>query len=150
MRTVIQRVSKASVKVNDKVIGSIGNGLLVLLGVEEADTKEDMQWLSKKISNLRIFEDDNNNMNLSVNDIDGEVLLVSQFSLHASTKKGNRPSFSKAAKADLAEKLYEQMISILSEDLGKELQKGKFGANMQVSLINNGPLTFLLDSKNKE
>ena len=150
MRVVIQRVLEASVVVDEKVVGAIGNGLLVLLGIEDADTIEDITWLSNKITGLRLFDDTEGVMNLSVKDIGGDILLISQFTLLASTKKGNRPSYIKASKPPIAVPLYEQMIATLSNDLGKPLQTGIFGADMKVSLINNGPVTITIDSKNKE
>jgi len=150
MRAVIQRVNKASVTVEEKVTGAIKNGLLVLLGIENADTNEDIEWLSGKIVNLRIFDDANGVMNISVKDIDGDILLVSQFTLHASTKKGNRPSYIKASKPDLAIPVYEKMITRLEQDLGKKIQTGIFGAMMKVELINDGPVTIIIDTKLKE
>ena len=150
MRVVIQRVLEASVVVDEKVVGSIQNGLLVLLGIEDADTEEDINWLSNKIVGLRLFDDAEGVMNLSVKDIGGDILLISQFTLMASTKKGNRPSYIKASKPTIAVPLYEQMIATLSNDLGKAVQTGIFGADMKVSLINNGPVTITIDSKNKE
>ncbi len=150
MRVVIQRVLEASVVVDEKVVGAIGNGLLVLLGIEDADNLEDITWLSNKITGLRLFDDTEGVMNLSVKDIGGDILLISQFTLLASTKKGNRPSYIKASKPPIAMPLYEQMILALSNDLGKPLQTGIFGADMKVSLINNGPVTINIDSKNKE
>jgi D-tyrosyl-tRNA(Tyr) deacylase len=150
MRVVIQRVLEASVEVDEKVVGSINNGLLVLLGIEDADTEEDIHWLSNKIVGLRLFDDAEGVMNLSVKDIEGDILLISQFTLMASTKKGNRPSYIKASKPPIAVPLYEQMIATLSNDLGKKIQTGIFGADMKVSLINNGPVTITIDSKNKE
>lgn len=150
MRTVIQRVNQASVTIDGKIKSSIGSGLLILLGIEEADTQEDIEWLSSKIVNLRIFNDESYVMNLSVKDINGEIILVSQFTLHASTKKGNRPSYIKAAKPDVAVPLYEKMILQLQADLGKPIQTGEFGADMKVSLLNDGPVTILMDSKNRE
>ena len=150
MRVVIQRVLEASVVVDEKVIGAIGNGLLVLLGIEDADTIEDITWLSNKITGLRLFDDAEGVMNLSVKDIEGDILLISQFTLLASTKKGNRPSYIKASKPPVAVPLYEQMIATLRNDLGKSIQTGIFGADMKVSLINNGPVTITIDSKNKE
>jgi D-tyrosyl-tRNA(Tyr) deacylase len=150
MRVVIQRVLEASVEVDEKVVGSINNGLLVLLGIEDADTEEDIHWLSNKIVGLRLFDDAEGVMNLSVKDIGGDILLISQFTLMASTKKGNRPSYIKASKPPIAVPLYEQMIATLSTDLGKAVQTGIFGADMKVSLINNGPVTITIDSKNKE
>jgi D-tyrosyl-tRNA(Tyr) deacylase len=150
MRVVIQRVLEASVVVDEKVVGSIQNGLLVLLGIEDADTEEDIHWLSNKIVGLRLFDDAEGVMNLSVKDIGGDILLISQFTLMASTKKGNRPSYIKASKPPIAVPLYELMIATLSNDLGKAVQTGIFGADMKVSLINNGPVTITIDSKNKE
>ena len=150
MRAVIQRVSEAMVKVNGEVTGSIQKGLLVLVGIEDTDTIEDIQWLSSKIVNMRIFDDANGVMNVSVKDVDGGILLVSQFTLHASTKKGNRPSYSRASKPPYAIPLYEQMIEQLSTDLGKRVQTGIFGADMKVSLLNDGPVTIVMDTKNKE
>ncbi|MCB9363854.1 MAG: D-tyrosyl-tRNA(Tyr) deacylase [Flavobacteriales bacterium] len=150
MKVVIQRVSEASVTINKNVTGKINAGLLVLVGFEEIDTLEDIEWMSGKITRLRIFGDENGNMNLSVNDTRGEILLISQFTLHASTKKGNRPSFIKAAKPDIAIPLYEQFIKQLGIDLGKPIQTGEFGADMKVALINDGPVTITIDSKNKE
>ena len=150
MRAVIQRVSKASVTVEGKVISDIETGLLVLLGIEDADTDEDIQWLSGRIINLRIFNDENGVMNKSVMDVNGDVLLVSQFTLHASTKKGNRPSYIKASKPDFAIPMYEKMIAQLEKDLGKRPQTGIFGADMKVELLNDGPVTILIDTKNKE
>ena len=150
MRVVIQRVLEASVVVDEKVVGSIQNGLLVLLGIEDADTEEDIHWLSNKIVGLRLFDDAEGVMNLSVKDIGGDILLISQFTLLASTKKGNRPSYIKASKPPIAIPLYEQMIATLRNDLGKAVQTGIFGADMKVSLINNGPVTITIDSKNKE
>jgi D-tyrosyl-tRNA(Tyr) deacylase len=150
MRVVIQRVLEASVVVDEKVVGAINNGLLVLLGIEDADTEEDIKWLSNKIVGLRLFDDAEGVMNLSVKDIGGDILLISQFTLMASTKKGNRPSYIKASKPPIAVPLYEQMIATLANDLGKAVQTGIFGADMKVSLINNGPVTITIDSKNKE
>jgi D-tyrosyl-tRNA(Tyr) deacylase len=150
MRVVIQRVLEASVVVDEKVVGAIGSGLLVLLGIEDADTNDDVEWLSNKITGLRLFDDADGVMNLSVKDIGGDILLISQFTLLASTKKGNRPSYIKASKPPIAVPLYEQMIATLRNDLGKPVQTGIFGADMKVSLINNGPVTITIDSKNKE
>ncbi|MFZ9172009.1 MAG: D-aminoacyl-tRNA deacylase [Sediminibacterium sp.] len=150
MRVVIQRVLEASVVVDEKVVGAIKNGLLVLLGIEDADTEEDIHWLSNKIVGLRLFDDAEGVMNLSVKDREGDILLISQFTLMASTKKGNRPSYIKASKPLVAVPLYEQMIATLTNDLGKKIQTGIFGADMKVSLINNGPVTITIDSKNKE
>jgi D-tyrosyl-tRNA(Tyr) deacylase len=150
MRVVIQRVTEASVRVDGTITGLINNGLLILQGIEDEDTSEDIVWLSNKICNLRIFNDENGVMNKSVLDIDGEILLVSQFTLFASTKKGNRPSYIKASKPDIAIPLYEAMIIQLQKDLGKQIQTGIFGADMKVSLLNDGPVTIIIDSKNKE
>jgi len=150
MRAVIQRVSKASVTIEGKVHSQIGNGLLVLLGIEDADSVEDIEWLSAKIVNLRIFNDANGVMNESVIDQKGELILVSQFTLHASTKKGNRPSYIRASKPEQAIPLYEKMIRQLSADLGKEIGTGEFGADMKVELLNDGPVTIVIDTKNKE
>jgi len=150
MKVVIQRVSEASVKIEGIIKSSITNGLLVLLGIEDSDNIEDIEWLCAKISNLRIFADDKGVMNLSVKDVNGDVLLISQFTLHASTKKGNRPSYIKAAKPGVAIPLYEKFISQLEKELNKKICTGEFGADMKVSLINDGPVTILMDSKNKE
>ncbi|MEI6087190.1 MAG: D-aminoacyl-tRNA deacylase [Bacteroidota bacterium] len=150
MRVVIQRVSEASVKVDGIITGAIQKGLLVLMGVEDADTNEDIEWISSKIVNLRIFDDAEGVMNLSVKDIDAAILLVSQFTLHAATKKGNRPSYLKASKPDIAIPMYENLIVQLKKDLGKEIPTGIFGADMKVQLLNDGPVTIVMDSKNKE
>lgn len=150
MRAVIQRVSKASVTIGGKVHSQIGWGLLVLLGIEDADTAEDIGWLSNKIVNLRIFDDAGGVMNESIKDKNGDIILVSQFTLHASTKKGNRPSYIKASKPDMAVPLYEKMIEQLSADLGKNIGTGEFGADMKVELVNDGPVTIVIDTKNKE
>ncbi|MBS1747303.1 MAG: D-tyrosyl-tRNA(Tyr) deacylase [Bacteroidetes bacterium] len=150
MRTVIQRVSEASVSVDKKIVGEIKNGLLVFLGIEDADNKEDIEWLSSKIVNLRIFDDGNGVMNVSVKDVEGDILLVSQFTLHAATKKGNRPSYIRASKPEIAIPLYEQMIAQLGTDLGKKIQTGIFGADMKVKLLNDGPVTIVIDTKAKE
>jgi len=150
MRAVIQRVTKASVTVKEKIMGEIKKGLVVLLGIEDADNDEDIEWLSSKIVNLRIFDDANGVMNISVKDIDGDILLVSQFTLHASTKKGNRPSYIRASKPDFAIPMYEKMITRLEQDLGKKIQTGIFGAMMKVELINDGPVTIIIDTKLKE
>lgn len=147
MRAVLQRVSEASVTIDGQVKGAIQRGLLVLLGIEDADTIEDVTWLSKKIVQMRIFGDDAGLMNLSVQDIDGDILIISQFTLHATTRKGNRPSFIKAARPEKAIPLYEQMILQLRADLGKDVATGAFGADMKVSLINDGPVTIIIDSK---
>ena len=150
MKAVIQRVSKASVTIQGNRVASIANGLLVLLGIIEEDTQEDINWLSNKITNLRIFEDENKVMNKSVIEVDGEVIVVSQFTLHASTKKGNRPSYIKAAKPEVAIPIYEAFVKQLELDLGKKVQTGKFGADMKVELINDGPVTIIMDTKNKD
>ncbi|HNP98739.1 MAG TPA: D-aminoacyl-tRNA deacylase, partial [Bacteroidia bacterium] len=149
-RVVIQRVSEASVKVEGKIISSIQLGLLILLGVEDADTDADVEWLSSKISRLRIFADENNQMNLSVADVAGEILVVSQFTLHASTKKGNRPSFINAARPEKAIPLYESFLIQLGKDSGLRVLAGEFGADMKVALVNDGPVTILMDSQMKE
>ena len=150
MRFVIQRVSEASVTINDMVYSTISKGFLVLVGIEELDTQEDADWLCAKLINLRIFSDEDGKMNVSLLDIKGDVLLVSQFTLFASTKKGNRPSFIKSAKPELAIPLYEYCISQLTNSLQKPIKTGQFGADMKVSLVNDGPVTILIDSKNKE
>lgn len=150
MKAVIQRVSNASVTIDGNIKSSIGLGLLVLIGIEEADTQEDIVWLSSKIVNLRIFNDENEVMNISVKDCGGDLILVSQFTLHASTKKGNRPSYIKAAKPEIAIPLYEKMIVQLETDLGKSIQTGEFGADMKINLLNDGPVTIIIDSKNRE
>lgn len=149
MIAVIQRVSESSVKIEGKIKAEIGLGLMILLGIEEADGPEDMDWLSKKIINLRIFPDENGIMNRSLLDVQGDILLISQFTLHASTKKGNRPSYIKAAKPDIAIPIYKQMIQTLEADLGKSIGTGEFGADMKVSLVNDGPVTIVIDTKNK-
>lgn len=149
MRAVIQRVNKASVSIDGKEKSSIGLGLLVLLGIENADDQKDIEWLSGKISRLRIFKDDDEMKNNSVVDVDGEIMIISQFTLHASTKKGNRPTYIKAAKADIATPLYESFIAQMEKDLGKKVATGEFGAMMDISLINSGPVTIIIDSKNK-
>ena len=150
MRTVIQRVANASVTVEAKVVAEIQKGLLVFVGIEEADSQEDLDWLVTKITQLRIFNDENEVMNLSVQDIDGDVLVVSQFTLHAATKKGNRPSYIKAAKPDIAIPMYERFVKTLESKLGKKVPTGIFGADMKVLLLNDGPVTIQMDSKNKE
>jgi D-tyrosyl-tRNA(Tyr) deacylase len=149
MIAVIQRVSESSVRIDGKIKSEIGTGLLVLLGIEEADGREDIEWLAKKIVNLRIFPDEQEVMNKSLLDVGGELLLISQFTLHASTKKGNRPSYIKAARPELALPLYEEAIKILEVELGKSIGTGTFGADMKVSLINDGPVTIHMDTKNK-
>lgn len=150
MRAVIQRVEYASIKVDEKIVGEIKTGLLVLLGIEDADTNEDVEWLSSKIVNLRIFNDANGVMNIDIKAVDGDMLLVSQFTLHASTKKGNRPSYIRASKPQIAIPLYEQMIIQLEKELGKKIKTGVFGADMKVELVNDGPVTIIIDTKNKE
>ena len=150
MRAVIQRVKEASVKVDGKVMGAIDNGLLILVGIEDADTQEDIEWLTKKIVGLRIFDDENGVMNLSVMDIGGGLLAVSQFTLMASTKKGNRPSYIRASKGEYAEPMYEKFCQALEKESGKKVEKGIFGADMKVSLLNDGPVTIIMDTKNKE
>ncbi len=150
MRVVIQKVTHCSVEIDGKIKSSIGRGLLVLVGVEDRDTDADIEWLSNKIVNMRIFEDANNVMNLSVKDVDGEVLIVSQFTLQASTKKGNRPSYIKASKHEIAIPMYEKFCAKVSSDLGKTVGTGEFGADMKVSLLNDGPTTIFMDSQNKE
>ena len=150
MRAVIQRVSKASVTIDNKIYSQIKNGLLVFVGIEDADTAEDIEWLSNKIVNLRVFNDDNGVMNVSVKDMNGDILTVSQFTLHASTKKGNRPSYIKASKPEFAIPMYEKFIKQLSNDLGKTVGTGVFGADMKVELLNDGPVTIVIDTKNRE
>ena len=150
MRAVIQRVSKASVTINGRVYSQINQGLLVFLGIEDADTAEDIEWLSSKIVNLRIFNDENGVMNVSIKDMDGEILLISQFTLQASTKKGNRPSYIKASKPEIAIPMYEKMSESLSADIGKPIKTGEFGADMKVELLNDGPVTIVVDTKNKD
>jgi len=149
MKAVIQRVNSASVTIEGTISAEIQSGLLVLVGIENADTEEDIQWLSNKITNLRIFADDNKVMNKSVKDTDGEILVVSQFTLHASTKKGNRPSYIQAAKPERSIPLYEAFLRQIQMDLGKPIQSGTFGADMKIALINDGPVTILIDTKNK-
>ena len=150
MKTVIQRVSSASVTIENKVVADIQKGLLVLVGIEDADNQEDINWLTAKIANIRIFGDENKVMNLSVKDIDGDVIVVSQFTLQANTKKGNRPSYIKASKPDVAIPLYENFVKQLEKEMGKKVQTGVFGADMKVGLVNDGPVTIVIDSKNKE
>ena len=150
MIAVIQRVSEAKVTIEDQVSGEIHQGLLILLGIEDADGQEDIDWLSRKILNLRIFDDDEGVMNKSLLEVDGDLLVVSQFTLHASTKKGNRPSYIKAAKPDTAIPLYNSMVQSLELGLGKKVQTGEFGAMMQVALVNDGPVTILIDTKDKK
>lgn len=150
MRVLVQRVSEASVTIDGKVKSAIQQGMLLLLGIENADDQQDIDWLCRKILNLRIFNDENGVMNKSVLDIDGEILLISQFTLHASTKKGNRPSYIKAAKPDFAIPIYENFISTMEKEFGKSIGTGTFGADMKVALINDGPVTIFIDSKNRE
>lgn len=150
MRVVIQRVTEASCTVDDNITGQITSGLLVLLGVEDADGPEDIEWLSNKIIHLRIFNDEAGVMNKSLVDINGDILLISQFTLHAATKKGNRPSYIRAARPEVAIPLYEQMITRLQNDLGKNIQTGIFGADMKIRLLNDGPVTIIIDTKNKD
>ena len=150
MKAVIQRVSHSSVTIDNKIVAEIQKGLLILIGIEEADSQEDIIWLTSKITNLRIFGDENDVMNLSLKDIDGDAIVVSQFTLHALTKKGNRPSYIKAAKPDIAIPLYESFVTQMELEIGKKVQTGQFGADMKVSLINDGPVTIIIDTKNKE
>ena len=150
MRAVIQRVSRASVTVDEKQIAHIGSGLLILLGIEDADTKEDIEWLSRKVANLRVFNDGEGVMNLSLLESQGDAIVVSQFTLHASTKKGNRPSYIKAAKPEVAIPLYEEFIAQMESYLNKKIGTGIFGADMQVDLLNDGPVTICIDTKNRE
>jgi D-tyrosyl-tRNA(Tyr) deacylase len=150
MKVVLQRVSSASVTIDSKIVAEIQTGLLVLVGIEDADNQEDINWLCQKIAKIRIFDDENHVMNLSIQDIDGAIIVVSQFTLHASTKKGNRPSYIKASKPEIAIPLYENFIQKMETELGKKIQAGVFGADMKVSLINDGPVTIIIDSKNKE
>lgn len=150
MKVVIQRVSQASVTIAEMKVAEIESGLLILLGIEDTDTKEDIDWLVGKIINLRIFGDESGIMNLSVKEVDGDIILVSQFTLHASTKKGNRPSYIKAAKPEIAIPLYENFTAILEREFGKKIQTGRFGADMKVSLLNDGPVTIIIDSKNRQ
>lgn len=150
MKAVLQRVSQASVTIEGEKVANIGHGLLVLLGIEDADSREDIDWLSAKIVNLRIFGDENGVMNRSVLETGGDIIVVSQFTLHASTKKGNRPSYIKAAKPEVAIPLYQSFVEVLESVLGKKIQTGKFGADMKVLLLNDGPVTILIDTKNKD
>ena len=150
MKAVIQRVSQSSVTINEEIVAQIQQGLLVLVGIEDADIQEDINWLTSKIANLRIFADENEVMNLSLKDIDGEMIVVSQFTLHAATKKGNRPSYIKASKPEIAIPLYESFVKQMEIELGKKIQTGQFGADMKVSLVNDGPVTIIIDTKNKE
>jgi D-tyrosyl-tRNA(Tyr) deacylase len=150
MRVVIQRVTKASVTIKGEIKSEIAKGLLIFVGIEDADTFDDIQWLTAKIARIRIFDDHYGVMNLSLEDINGQLLVVSQFTLHASTKKGNRPSYSKASKADFAIPMYERFVSQLAVETGKDIKTGTFGADMKVELLNDGPVTIIIDSKNKE
>ncbi|MBO7247564.1 MAG: D-tyrosyl-tRNA(Tyr) deacylase [Bacteroidaceae bacterium] len=150
MRTVIQRVTEASVKVDGNICGSIAKGMLILVGIEESDNSEDIEWLCKKITNLRIFDDENGVMNKSIKEIDGNILAISQFTLMAQTKKGNRPSYIRAAKPEISKPLYLEFCQKLSMELGKTVEMGIFGADMKVSLLNDGPVTIIMDTKNKE
>ncbi|MFV7235405.1 D-aminoacyl-tRNA deacylase [Flavobacterium sp. ZB4R12] len=150
MKIVLQRVSSASVIIDNKIVADIQKGLLILVGIEDADTQEDSNWLVGKIVNLRIFDDANHVMNLSVKDIDGDIIVVSQFTLHASTKKGNRPSYIKASKPEVAIPLYENFVIQMEKEIGKKVQTGIFGADMKVLLLNDGPVTIVIDSKNRE
>jgi D-tyrosyl-tRNA(Tyr) deacylase len=150
MKAIIQRVSQASVTIDGVKVADIQKGLLVLIGFEDSDTQEDILWLTTKIANLRIFADENQVMNVSLKDIDGDLIIVSQFTLHGSTKKGNRPSYIKAAKPEIAVPLYEAFIVQIETELGKKVQTGQFGADMKVALVNDGPVTIVIDTKNKE
>ncbi len=150
MIAVIQRVSEASVKIEGNINASIGQGLMILLGIAPDDNEEDIDWLSKKITNLRIFSDEEGKMNLSLKEVNGDILLISQFTLYASTKKGNRPSFTNSAKPEKAIPLYEKFIKAIQEDLGKEIKTGEFGADMKVGLVNDGPVTIVVDTKDKK
>lgn len=150
MRIVTQRVTEANVKVEGKICGKIGHGLLILVGIEESDSNDDIEWLCKKIVNMRIFDDENGIMNKSIIDIDGNILAISQFTLMAQTKKGNRPSYIRAAKPEISKPLYNEFCKKLSLELGKTVERGIFGADMKVSLLNDGPVTILMDTKNKE
>jgi D-tyrosyl-tRNA(Tyr) deacylase len=150
MKAVIQRVSSSSVTIDSKIVAEIQYGLLILIGIEDADNQEDINWLTSKIANLRIFPDENDVMNLSVKDCDGDIIIVSQFTLHAATKKGNRPSYIKASKPEIAIPLYEKFVTEMELEIGKKVQTGQFGADMKVALVNDGPVTIIIDSKNKE
>jgi D-tyrosyl-tRNA(Tyr) deacylase len=150
MKAVIQRVTSCSVTIDNKVVANIQKGLLVLVGFEDADNNEDLNWLTSKIANLRIFGDENDVMNLSLKEVGGDMIIVSQFTLHANTKKGNRPSYIKAAKPETAIPLYESFITQMENELGKKVQTGKFGADMKVALLNDGPVTIIINTKNKE
>lgn len=150
MRAVIQKVTRAVLRIDDRVYSETGEGLMVLLGIEDSDTEEDIEWLSGKIRRLRIFDDQNGVMNLSVEDVNGDLMIVSQFTLHASTKKGNRPSYLRAAKPEFSEPMYEKFVSSMQKGFPKEVKTGMFGADMQIELVNNGPTTIIIDTKNKE
>jgi D-tyrosyl-tRNA(Tyr) deacylase len=150
MKAVIQRVTQASVTIESNIVAEIQKGLLILIGIEEADNQEDIQWLVSKIANLRIFGDENEVMNLSVKDVAGDVIIVSQFTLHASTKKGNRPSYIKAARPETAIPIYEKFVAQMEIEIGKKVQTGQFGADMKIALLNDGPVTIIIDTKNKE
>lgn len=150
MKAVIQRVSQSSVTISNKIVAQIQQGLLVLIGIEDTDNQQDINWLTSKIANLRIFADENEVMNLSLKDINGEIIVVSQFTLHALTKKGNRPSYIKASKPEIAIPLYESFVQQMEIELGKKVQTGQFGADMKVALVNDGPVTIIIDTKNKE
>lgn len=150
MRVVVQHVSEANVSIDQEVYSSIKKGLLIFVGIEESDGHEDIEWLSKKLTQLRIFSDTEGKMNLSIQDIGGEMLVISQFTLHASTKKGNRPSYIKAARPEIAIPLYEKFISMLEKELQKQIQTGRFGADMKVALVNDGPVTIIIDTKNRD
>ena len=150
MKAVIQRVSHSSVTIENQIVAEINSGLLILIGIEDADSQDDINWLTLKIANLRIFADSSNVMNLSLKETHGDAIVVSQFTLHAQTKKGNRPSYIKAAKPEIAMPLYEKFITQFEQELGKKVQTGQFGADMKVSLLNDGPVTIIIDSKNKE
>lgn len=150
MITVIQRVSEASVTIERHIKGKIGKGLMILLGIEEEDNQEDIDWLVRKVLNLRIFDDEDGVMNKSLLDVDGDILLISQFTLHASTKKGNRPSYIKAAKPEIAVPIYNNFIKVIVRELKRDIQTGDFGADMKVSLVNDGPVTIIIDTKNKQ
>ena len=150
MKAVIQRVSSSSVTIDSKIVAQIQNGLLILIGIEDADNQEDINWLTSKIANLRIFPDENNVMNLSVKECNGDIIIVSQFTLHALTKKGNRPSYIKASKPEIAIPLYEKFIAQMEFETSKKVQAGQFGADMKVALVNDGPVTIIIDTKNRE
>lgn len=150
MKVVLQRTLSASVTIENKIVAEIQKGLLILVGIEDADNQEDIDWLTSKIANLRIFADENDVMNCSVKEVNGDIIVVSQFTLHASTKKGNRPSYIKASKPEIAIPLYESFVKQIEVELGKKIQTGQFGADMKVALVNDGPVTILIDSKNKE